>query len=437
MPFNEVFSELSVRSIYQKQLAHFQERKAPARALKACRALVSGDADFLPLVRVLSDVDYEKITQGVKQRGQALQLFLADHYFGDRSYERSKLLSARQLREIQSRYEPLPAALNLRPENLQFWYAPDIVRDECGKFRVIEDNVGFIGGIGDLQALAHASKILGTNLSRRQQPKSFYRRMVAAYRREALACGGGKVILLSYPQRERSNHEDTRLAKILELFSVQAVFELKKLKARGDALYLEGKRVGFVIVNMNPEDIESHDRRSSQIEGFWKLVSAGKLGISYSPGLEFINDKKLCPIVERLVEHYLGEKCLLRSIETVNLSSSKLRERVRAQRERWVVKMSRGQSGESVWVGKFLKDRSWSALIERVSVDPDQYLAQKYCAPSEVLGHAVDLRLIAVVTSGHVDVSPQPWGRAARPGQSKTNIACGGLLAPTVIVKTS
>eukprot|EP00494_Astrolonche_serrata_P004835 UN04850 len=32
----------------------------------------------------------------------------------------------------------------------QFWYGPDLVRGSNGVFYVCEDNIGYVGGLGDL-----------------------------------------------------------------------------------------------------------------------------------------------------------------------------------------------------------------------------------------------------------------------------------------------
>jgi hypothetical protein len=56
-------------------------------------------------------------------------------------------------------------------------YGPDIIRDEAGTFRVIEDNPGFIGGVGDLRlAFSESLKLYGqSGSSGYRSPEEFYK----------------------------------------------------------------------------------------------------------------------------------------------------------------------------------------------------------------------------------------------------------------------
>ncbi|RYZ70071.1 MAG: hypothetical protein EOP05_13850, partial [Proteobacteria bacterium] len=302
------------------------------------------------------------------------------------------------------------------------------------QFRVIEDNIGFVGGMGDLEVLAEASQALGVRIPTSRHPHAFYRNMVESYRREAKLAGGGKIILLSHPKSERWNHEDHRFEKILSSFDVTKITSLRSLKIKSGELFHKDERVGFVIVNINPEEIDPPSETKMRIAGFWQSVSAGSFGVSYVPHLEFVGDKEFCISVEKLVEHYLGETCSLPTLTTLRLEKPRALLTARRNREEWVIKLCKSQSGDSVWVGRHLSPHAWTKLLNRVQKNPSEYIAQKYCDPSRFLDHAVDLRPLAVVTPTQEILSPIPWGRAAKNSKSKTNISCGGLLAPIAIL---
>ncbi len=421
MPYDEIFDGETIRPLYRDSYRRFSEmsfvdRRRVDRGTRAC---IHGDADFLPLARLMRASEYEQICVGVRQRGRALRLFLEDHFFGERSY--SKVISRAQVARIQSRY---PSAALPRRENLQFWYGPDIIRDESGSFRVIEDNIGFVGGMGDLEALANSLEVLGAPLPRPRHPRKFYEAMVAGYRSEARSNGHGKTVLLAYPKASRLNHEDARFEKIVGELGVESVTNFRHLSVRPEGLYHRGERVGFVILYVSAEDVS--------VSGFWQAADDGLFGLSNSPAFEFVSDKSFCPFVEKLVEFYLREPCVLPTLPTLQLSRGL--SRVAREREKWVIKLSRGQSGESVWVGAHLTPRRWDTLLARVARHPADFIAQRFCEPSHFLGHAVDLRPLAVISSRGELVSAIPWARAAATSRSKTNIACGGLLAPVAIV---
>lgn len=436
MAYDEIYDGDVIRPLYRKYLLEDSRRTDSQRthALRVARKTVHGDAQFTPLVRLMTDRDYRRLQAGVRQRGRALRMFLIDHYFGGRSYVAAGILTKFEIDKIQSRYDSLPNQVTLRPENIQFWYAPDTVRDESGEFRVIEDNVGFVGGMGDLEAFAEAIDVLGARIPKTRHPFLFYRDMVELYAKEARRSGGGKTILLSYPRSQRLNHEDERLERILKDLYVTPITNLRTLTVREEGLFHLGERVGFVIINMNLEDIDPAGSSPDRVSNFWRAVSKGHLGVSYAPGLEFVGDKKFCPSVEALIGYYLGEKCILPSLPTVRFESARASQRVRAQRQQWVIKLCRGQSGKSVWVGPHVTPQIWAKLLNRVVKRPGDFVAQKYCEPSQFLGHAVDLRPLAIISKHGEQVSPIPWGRAAKDGKSKTNIASGGLLSPVAVI---
>jgi len=434
MPFDELHASGQIRPIYRKHYESFLAKSAAerTRGQKLARARLSGDADFLPLVRLISATEYAGIVRGVKQRGRALQLFLADHYLGGRSYERAGVISKTLVQRIAARYPLSANQPALRRENIQFWYAPDLIRDEDGKFRVLEDNVGLIGGIGDFEAFVDASAALGFVTPNRFRPRSFYRGMLRQYERMARARGGGKVILLSYPKHQSHIHEDSRLAQALG-DRVTPVSNFRTLSVQDDGLYHLGERVGFVIINISPDDIEPRGTSPYRIRNFWRAVNEGLVGVSNAPGLEIAGDKQLSSAIKRLIRFYLNEECLLDALPSRNFTNDKSISAVAKERAKWVIKSCRGQSGEAVWVGRHTNPRAWANVIKRVRKKPADFIAQEYCEPSTFLGHPVDLRPIAIIAPGSERVSPFAWGRAARRNNGKTNIARGGLFAPVMI----
>ena len=435
MSYDELYNGEMIRPHYRDCLIG-RSRMTPDQRIESWRRAMgrfSDDCQLPPLVRILPAKEYREIIAGVRQRGRAMQMFLADYYFGGREYERSGLITRTEVAQIESRYERIPAG-GPRHENLQFWYAPDVIRNIDGKFAVLEDNIGFVGGIGDLSALAAAAQDLGSPALTSSNTDQFYQQMVGNYKSEATLAGGGKTILLSYPHHERPNHEDERLEHLMSTFGIEAVTNFRSLKVRDGGLFHLGERVGFVIMNVKWNDIEPVTATPYRISKFWETVNKGLLGVSFFPGIEFIGDKSFCPLVERLVEHYLNEACLLPSLSTLPLNHRSSFRTLRQAREFWVVKACKGKGGESVWIGRHMSETSWGKLLDRVAKSPGEFIAQSFCEPSQFLGRDVDLRPIAIVSPSDIEVSPFPWGRAAKSRRSKTNSSRGGLLTPIAVI---
>ena len=98
--------------------------------------------DLIP--RVIDALEWDHITQGVKQRVRALEAFLADVY-GRPGLRRRRaavaagLTSPRFSREVAG-FTP-PNGVRVHVAGI------DLVRDEAGQFRVLEDNVRMPSGV--------------------------------------------------------------------------------------------------------------------------------------------------------------------------------------------------------------------------------------------------------------------------------------------------
>ena len=119
------------------------------------RQPLGDDHQLVPVPLALSDSEYLKIQAGVAQRARALQMFFADVFLGDGRYLRSGTnLSEALLDDILASVETSLAQLRQwwvghDPETLRFVYAPDLLREPGGRWVVIEDNVGCVGGCAD------------------------------------------------------------------------------------------------------------------------------------------------------------------------------------------------------------------------------------------------------------------------------------------------
>src|SRR6476620_8931886 len=94
--------------------------------------------DIVP--RVIDDANWQKIDRGVRQRVRALEAFLADVYSGhcravtDGVVPNKVITTAKNFHREAYGIEP-PNGVRVHVSGI------DLIRDECGDFRVLEDNV--------------------------------------------------------------------------------------------------------------------------------------------------------------------------------------------------------------------------------------------------------------------------------------------------------
>jgi uncharacterized circularly permuted ATP-grasp superfamily protein len=120
-----------------------------------------GDNKLYHIPRMLSQQESHDIYTGVMQRARAIQAFLLDHYSGTRpkAYAASKVVPKSVMKSLLKRNGE---KMLVQPgmDNWGFWYGPDVIRAPDGGFYVCEDNLGYVGGVGDL-SIARKSLLNG------------------------------------------------------------------------------------------------------------------------------------------------------------------------------------------------------------------------------------------------------------------------------------
>lgn len=225
--YDEIFdSNGQVRAQYEGFYSVWSRmtKKQRQSYLKTSRQAFEGDNALAELPRVLTGAEYDQVIKpGVEQRAKALRAFLQDHYSGRRTYEKAGVVPADVLRRIISRGYELGYDQAVKPEHIWFLYGPDIIRDERGQFRVIEDNPGFIGGLGDLRLAYEESLKLYRQDSAKapyRSPEEFYKSLAAKYQAEAAKYGGKAVVYMIPPYPDK---EDMRIQEIFRDYGIETL----------------------------------------------------------------------------------------------------------------------------------------------------------------------------------------------------------------------
>lgn len=538
--FDEIYGtsgdEKVVRPVYRGIVEIYDRMSAEEKEkfYKETLTEFSGDNTLLPLPRVLDEGEYDFLKKGVEQRGAAIRAFLEDHYSGKKSYATSGVVPQTVIDRIvtRSHEQHWPGKVNVNA--LNFWYGPDIIRGPPsaefpeGRFFVVEDNPGFIGGVGDLiqarkslmDRMPEIDRITGS-----PDPKNFYDKMIASYKQRAKQYGGVPVVI-QYASDLAADNEDKRIKEIFEKEGVEVVkynpfnkkpfYNGKELITEADGVYLykteNGKRVktkvGYLVANSDPQDIDlSHaanrpkrilmeaewhleedgwdpskkeklknlmkpDPNSGKVDyesvskylqkespymvelkekwgikGVFDAVAAGKVGMTNSPGMEFIGDKEFYIYVEDMIRHYLKQEPILKNMPTASFrkfdqtGKEILDERAFAEVEqnfhKYVVKGVDGRGGDAVWVGPKVAQEERRRVMQLVKENPRRYIFQQYNSLSTMGDYIGDLRLISDVSSKGVIVADVPWARVVgKNGDGKVNISANGFEA-TVLIRRS
>ncbi|PIS11894.1 MAG: hypothetical protein COT73_01520 [Bdellovibrio sp. CG10_big_fil_rev_8_21_14_0_10_47_8] len=261
--FNEIFNpQGQVYPYYQEAYTVWSELSARKKAefLKKSREAFRGDNALDAMPRIIPEQEYDQVLKkGVEQRAQAIQAFLEDHYSGKKSYAQAKIIPEAVITRLLQRNHELSYSGKIPESQISFMYGPDIIKDQKGIWRVIEDNPGFIGGLGDLRLAQQfmTSQIPElTNSFRYRKSESFYQNLTDRFKERAAAMGGKVVMYMTPPY---ADNEDSRIRAILKDYQIETVTpsSKKQLKVTNSGVYLYDKtdlssapeKVGFVFLN--------------------------------------------------------------------------------------------------------------------------------------------------------------------------------------------
>jgi uncharacterized circularly permuted ATP-grasp superfamily protein len=394
--------------------------------------------DIVP--RVISAAEWTRVETGVVQRVRALEAFLADVY-GHAEAVKAGVLP---WRVIASSTGFQRMAAGIRPHNgVRIHVAGiDLIRDEQGEFRVLEDNVRVPSGVSYVMANRRAMMQVFPEsfATHRIQPVDhFSRRLLAALRAAAPAGIHDPTVVVLTPGIYNSAYfEHTLLARTMGVELVEG----RDLVCSGGRVKMrttDGERqVDVIYRRVDDEFLDPVQFRADSLLGCPGLVNAvraGNVTIANAIGNGVADDKLVYTYVPDLIRFYLGEEPVLKNVRTYRLSEPEDLAEVVNRLDELVLKPVDGAGGKGLVIGPKATRSQLDELRAQVTADPRGWIAQPVVMLSTVptLIHGqlrprhVDLRPFAVNESGKVWVLPGGLTRVALPeGQLVVNSSQGG-----------
>lgn len=231
------------------------------------KAAFSGDNYLEVLPRILTQEEFESVIKpGIEQRAKALRAFLMDHYSGKKNYLRDGIVPEKIVNRALQKTTELGYDGKMNPDRVSFVYGPDLIRGRDGSWFVIEDNAGYVGGIGDFEiAYNYLARVFPEiKKSNYRNPESFYKEFTDILKERA-KIHNGKVVMVFMPYD--TDAEDQRMRDIFDKLGVLIVTPKsdKQLKINKDGVYVFSKeqgfaasheRVGFVFINGEHDEID-------------------------------------------------------------------------------------------------------------------------------------------------------------------------------------
>ena len=405
--------------------------------------------DIVP--RVIAAAEWSKLQRGIVQRVRALEAFLADIY-GDAEIVRDGVLPRRLITSCEHFHR---AAAGLNPPNgVRIHVAGiDVVRDEEGTFRVLEDNLRNPSGVSYVMENRRTMARVFPDLFTRQRVRAvgdYSVHLLRALRAAAAPNVADPTVVVLTPGVYNSAYfEHSLLARQMGVELVEG----RDLFCRDNAVYMR-TTVGEQQVDVIYRRIDDafldplHFNPSSVlgVAGVLNAARAGQVVIANAVGNGVGDDKLVYTYVPEMISYYLGDKPLLPNVDTFRCWLPDEKDHVLAQLEELVLKPVEGSGGYGILFGPNAGARQLASARRAIRDDPRAWVAQPVVQLSTVptkvddklVPRHVDLRPFAVNDGEDVFVLPGGLTRVALPkGSLVVNSSQGGgskdtwVLAPT------
>lgn len=395
--------------------------------------------DIVP--RVLSQPEWTALEQGLRQRIEALNLFLADIY-GPQECLRAGVISAELvLRNPQYRLE---AAGRAPPHGVYVHIAGvDIVRTDDEGFFVLEDNARTPSGVSYMLENREVMMRLFPELfaCQRVAPVETYVDSLLATLKSVApprADDDPTIVLLTPGPFNSAFYEHSFLADKLGVELVEG----SDLFVRDGVVFMRctdgPRRVDVIYRRIDDDFLDPLVFRPDSVLGPPGLMSAyeaGNVTLCNAPGTGVADDKAVYSYMPEIVRFFTGEEPKLKNVPTWRCREPDSLAYVLEHLGELVVKQVDGSGGYGMLVGPTSSKAEIEAFRDRLKADPEGFIAQPTLALSTcptfvdcgLAPRHVDLRPFVLTGSDGLRITPGGLTRVAlKEGSLVVNSSQGG-----------
>jgi uncharacterized circularly permuted ATP-grasp superfamily protein len=338
---------------------------------------------FSLIPRIIAPIEWNHIERGLTQRVTALNRFLVDVYNDQRSIEEGIVPRELVLRHpaYQPRMRgfapPLGAFVNIA--------GIDLIRDQQGEFRVLEDNLRTPSGVsyvlenrrtmlncvpdlfppGGVESVdAYGERLL---------------EMLISVRPAGVAADQTRAVILTPGAYNSAYFEHSFLARLMGIDLVEG----RDLVAHEGHIYLRAttglERVDVIYRRIDDDFLDPTVFRSDSVLGVAGLVDAylaGNVAIVNAIGGGVADDKATYCFVPDLIRYFLHEEPLLQNVETYIGWRPGDAAYMIDNLERLVLKPTDGSGGYGIIVGPLATTAQLDAAREEIRRQPRHWVAQ-------------------------------------------------------------
>jgi len=344
--------------------------------------------DIIP--RIITAREWQRTDEGLQQRVQALNMFIADLYDQQRIINDGIFPQDVLKQSVNFRKQ----CMGIKPAHGVWAHicGSDLVRDSHGTMYVLEDNLRVPSGVSymlenrlvmkrvfpelfeDCSILpvdGYSTRLFDMLASLSPRPADF-----------------PTIVVLTPGIYNSAYFEHSYLAQQLgvELVGGKDLFVgdddcvyMRTIKGRErvDVIY---RRVDDLF--MDPEVFNPDSKLG--VPGIMRAWSKGNVAIANAPGAGVADDKVVYAYVPEMIRYYLDQEPILQNVPTYLCMDKKQREYVLANLENMVVKPANESGGYGMMVGPAASKKTHKEFAALIKKDPRNYIAQPTLSLSTV-----------------------------------------------------
>src|SRR6187399_1582809 len=402
--------------------------------------------DIIP--RIIRADEWKTIEEGIKQRLKVLNIFLKDIYH-QQFIVKDGIVPAKMiytcpnfLREMVNVEVPHDIYTHIS--------GVDLIRDNDGKFYVLEDNLRTPSGVSYmLENRTITFRIFPDQLPRnnvlpvKEYPNLLLKNLMALANRQT---SEPTVVLLTPGIYNSAYFEHTTLARLMGIELVEG----RDLVVDNHKVYMRTtkglKKVDVIYRRVDDEFLDPLIFRPDSmlgVPGLYWAYRKGNVSIVNAMGNGVADDKAIYAYVPDMIRYYLNEEPILKNVPTYQLAKPDERDHALKNINKMVVKKTNESGGYGMLMGHAASEEEIVAYTKEILKDPRQFIAQPTVSLStapcymdgKVQPRRIDLRPFALCGPDGIEIVPGGLTRVAlREGSLVVNSSQGGGSKDTWVV---
>ncbi|HWJ78372.1 MAG TPA: circularly permuted type 2 ATP-grasp protein [Niallia sp.] len=394
---------------------------------------------FDPLPRIIPLEEWNEIESGLEQRIKALNLFLEDIYT-EQNILRDNIVP-RDLIVTSPHFYHQVYGVKVPKQNHIFIAGIDLIRDEFGKYLVLEDNIRNPSGLSYVFQNRYIMRKLFPELFTNYELQSLENQLYEMHASLKNLDPNGKekptIVLLTPGMYNSAYYDHSFLAKQMGIELVES----RDMIVKERIVYMKTtkglKQVDVIYRRIDDDYLDPLEFKEDSLIGIPGLMDAyraGNVAIANAIGNGVADDKATYAYVPDMIRYYLKEEPILSNVETYILSKKKDYLYALEHLDDLVFKERNSSGGYNMLIGPHASKEEKSMFRKKIIANPNNFIAQPTISLSTlpthteegIQGRHVDLRAFVLFNESPKVVPGGLTRVALKKGSLVVNSSQGG-----------